>query len=306
MIDYVTFGLILDDIVLPDGTTHMGVLGGGGAQTAWGMAVALGSGATVGFVAGVGADLDAAILAPLRAAGIDLSGVRVSDLPTPRAWQVTESDGRRTQVWRVPPQTLGAQLARRWDVLPEAYRAARCFHWGIHPDEPGAAAFAAELTDKERTVSLEPFRAPQRPLSDDALRDLLAACAVFSPTREEATRITGETESDAMLARFRALGGRVLALRRGPDGADVWDLRAGRGVHVPAVRTAVADVVGAGNAFCGALLARLDEGIGEAACHASAAASYMVEQIGLPPSLPDPRDYARRLGEAQAGMVSLA
>ncbi|MCZ7541748.1 MAG: hypothetical protein M5U29_17900 [Anaerolineae bacterium] len=138
MIDCVTFGLILDDIVLPDGTTHMGVLGGGGAQTAWGMAAALGSGASVGLVAGVGADLDAAALAPLRAAGIDLSGVRVSDLPTPRAWQVTEADGRRTQVWRVPPQTLGAQLARRWDVLPEAYRAARRFHWGDSPGRAGS------------------------------------------------------------------------------------------------------------------------------------------------------------------------
>ncbi|MEW6580282.1 MAG: PfkB family carbohydrate kinase [Chloroflexota bacterium] len=305
MIDCVTFGLILDDIILPDGTTHMGTLGGGGAQTAWGMAAALGSGAAVGLVAGVGSDLDAAILGPLRAAGIDLTGVRVTGLPTPRAWQVTESDGRRTQVWRVPPQTLGAQLARRWDVLPEAYRAARRFHWGIHPDEPGAAAFAAELTGAGRTVSLEPFRAPQRPLSDDALRDLLAACAVFSPTWDEAARITGETGYDAVIARFRTLGGRVLALRRGPDGADVWDLRAGRGVHVPAVRTAIADTVGAGNAFCGALLARLDEGIGEAACHASAAASYLVEQIGLPHSLPEPRDYARRLDEARAGMVSL-
>lgn len=306
MIDCVTFGLIVDDIVLPDGTTHMGVLGGGGAQTAWGMAAALGCGAAVGFVAGVGADLDAAILAPLRAAGVDLSGVRISGLPTPRAWQVTESDGRRTQVWRVPPATLGAQLARRWDVLPQAYRAARRFHWGVHPDEPGVAAFAAELTGKGRTVSLEPFRAPQRPLSDDALRELLAACAVFSPTWEEATRITGETEPGAMLARLRALGGRVLALRRGPDGADVWDLPAGRGAHVPAVRTAVVDTVGAGNAFCGALLARLDEGIGEAACHASAVASYLVEQIGLPPSPPDPRDYARRLDEARAGLVLLA
>ncbi len=306
MIDCVTFGLILDDLVLPDGTTHMGTLGGGGAQTAWGMAAALGSGATVGLVAGAGADLGAAMLAPLRAAGVDLTGVRITDLPTPRAWQVTEADGRRTQVWRVSPQTLGAQLARRWDVLPEAYRAARCFHWGIHPDEPGAAAFAAELTDKGRTVSLEPFRAPQRPLSDDALRDLLAACAVFSPAWNEAARITGETQPDAVLARFRALGGRVLALRRGPDGADVWDLREGRGVHVPAVRTAIlVDTVGAGNAFCGALLARLDEGLGEAACHASAVASYLVEQIGLPPSPPDPRDYARRLDEARAGMVAL-
>ncbi|MEP0761802.1 MAG: hypothetical protein HRF48_03610, partial [Chloroflexota bacterium] len=70
-------------------------------------------------------------------------------------------------------------------------------------------------------------------------------------------------------------------------------------------QTAVVDTVGAGNAFCGALLARLDEGIGEATCHASAAASYLVEQIGLPPSLPDPRDYARRLDEARAGTQRL-
>jgi sugar/nucleoside kinase (ribokinase family) len=62
------------------------------------------------------------------------------------------------------------------------------------------------------------------------------------------------------------------------------------------------DVVGAGNAFCGALVARLDEGIESAACHASAAASYMIEQVGMPAALPDPADYARRLDEMRAGL----
>ncbi len=195
MIDFVTFGIILDDIVFPDGSTRMGVLGGGGPQTAWGMAAALGSGATVGLVAGVGADLDESLLAPLVAAGIDLGGLRRTDLPTPRAWQVTEADGRRTQVWRVPLESLGVQLARRWDVLPEPYRAARHFHWGIHPDDPAAPAFAAELTALGRRVSLEPFRPPQRPLDDAALRALLTACAVFSPNWEEATRLAGALSS---------------------------------------------------------------------------------------------------------------
>jgi len=306
VIDFVTFGIILDDIVCPDGTTHMGVLGGGGPQTAWGMAAALGSGATVGLVAGVGRDLDERLLAPLIAAGIDLTGLRLTDLPTPRAWQVTEADGRRTQVWRVPPETLGAQLARRWDVLPESYRAARHFHWGIHPDDPAASAFAAELTAQGKRVSLEPFRPPQRPLDDEALRALLAACAVFSPNWEEALRLTGLSDSNAIVARFRQLGGQILALRRGVNGADVWDLRAGRGVRVPAIRTTVIDPVGAGNAFCGALLARLDDGLEEAACHAVVVASYLVEQVGMPAALPAPRDYARRLDEARAGLQPLS
>lgn len=306
MIDFVTFGIILDDIVCPDGTTHMGVLGGGGPQTAWGMAAALGSGAAVGLVAGVGRDLEERLLAPLYAAGIDLGGVRVTDLPTPRAWQVTETDGRRTQVWRVPPETLGTQLARHWDVLPEPYRAARNFHWGIHPDDPAAPAFAVELTGQGKRVSLEPFRPPQHPLDDKALRTLLTACTVFSPNWEEAMRLTGLNDYGAMLERFRREGGQVLALRRGADGADVWDLRTGRGVRVPAIRTTVVDPVGAGNAFCGALLARLDSGLDEAACHAVVAASYLVEQVGIPAALPDRRDYARRLDEARARLQLLA
>ncbi|MCZ2098263.1 MAG: PfkB family carbohydrate kinase [Anaerolineae bacterium] len=305
MIEHITFGIIIDDIVFPEGRTQMGVLGGGGPQTAWGMAAALGSGETVGLVAGVGADLEDRALSPMRRAEIDLRGVRVTGLPTPRAWQTIEPDGRRIQTWRVPPETLGPQLARSLDVLPPEYRAAHAFHWGIHPSEDEWVGFARQLREQGRLISLEPFRAPDAPLDDDKLRAILAACDIFSPNWHEATRIAGAEEPRAVLERFRALGGQVLAIRRGADGADVWNLPEGRGVHVPAIETAVTDVVGAGNAFCGALVARLRDGIDEAACHASVVASYLIEQIGLPPSLPNPADYARRLDEARAGRTAL-
>lgn len=303
MIRFVTFGIIVDDIVFPSGETRMGVIGGGGVQTAWGIAAALGGGAEVGLVAGIGADEH--ILAPLRAAGIDLAGVRITDLPTPRAWQLLEPDGRRVQVWRVPGEVLGRQLARHAEVLPPTYRQARGFHWGIHPGEGTWLAFAQTLRDQGRRVSLEPFRPPESPMADPGIQAMLAACDVFSPNWAEAAGITGSADDDAVLDRFRTCGGRILALRRGAAGADVWDLPAGRGVHVPAVPAPLVDAVGAGNAFCGALLARLDDGLAEAACHASAAASYMVEQVGIPAGLPDPTDYARRLDLARAGLRPL-
>lgn len=304
MIDLVAFGIILDDIVFPEGYTRMGVLGGGGPQTAWGMAAALGHGEPVGLVAGVGTDLDESALSPLRAARINLDGLRITDLPTPRAWQVTESDGRRAQVWRVPVHTLGPQLARRWDVLPPAYQSARAFHWGIHPGET-PLTFAESLRAEGKLVSLEPFKAPDRVMSEDELRNMIAACDVFSPNLFEAARLVQQADEIAIAARFRDLGCRVLALRRGDQGADVWDLPEGRGVRVPAVPAQVVDSVGAGNTFCGALLARLGEGIDAAACHAVVAASYLVEQVGLPPALPDPADYTRRLAGVRTGLQEL-
>jgi sugar/nucleoside kinase (ribokinase family) len=153
MVAYVAFGLILDDVVYPDGATAMGVLGGGGPQTAFGMRLWSDS---VGLVSGVGPDFPAAVEAWLDQSEIDRVGLRRTQAPTLRAWQVLKADGRRTQVWRVTGQTIGTQLSRSYEVLPEAYRVARGFHYGIHPDEPDLA-FARELRARGKTVSLEPF-----------------------------------------------------------------------------------------------------------------------------------------------------
>lgn len=167
--DCVGFTLIIDDIVLPDGTTFMQQLGGGGklrvvftagsrpdgppwctqahltsctprkvpdapvpplsnhtpaplaklclklpcllyplfilcagAQTLFGFQlisqVCLGCVAKLGLAAGVGTDLPAPHKDWLRGIGVDVSGLIEGQLPTPRAWQLFEEDGTRTQV----------------------------------------------------------------------------------------------------------------------------------------------------------------------------------------------------------------
>jgi sugar/nucleoside kinase (ribokinase family) len=292
-IDFAAFGIVIDDIVLPEGQTHMGILGGGGPQTAWGMAAALGEGARVGVVAYVGVDFDDTWLAPLRAAGVNLDGVQRVWEKTPRAWQLMEHDGRRTHVWRSPPRGRSA--------LPDAYAQARALHWGLHPENPDLVG-AQTLMAQGKWVSLETFKPPDEPLSDTALRELVTSCVVFSPNWGEAARITGTEDYAGVLRRFEAAGCHILALRRGEQGADIWDLREGMGVRVPAVPTAVVDTVGAGNAFCGALLVGLEPANAQrtqkelmsAGAHGAAAASYMVGQIGIPRTLPDADEYARR------------
>lgn len=304
MIDWIGFGIVIDDIALPDGTTTLGILGGGGPQTAWGMAAALGAGETVGLVAEVGRDFDFTALDRLQAARINLEGVRTSTSTTPRAWQYMDADGGRRHEWQSPPTksiTFGTSIH---DLLPPSYHQARGLHWGLHPESP-AFADAQVLMRAGKRVSLETFKPPEKPLDDEALGQLMGACSVFSPGWTEAIGITGSADEGVILRCFSEAGGHMLALRRGAAGADVWDLRARRGVRVPAVPTQIVDTVGAGNAFCGALLVMLDAGLESAACHAVAAASYLVEQYGLPPSLPHPDSYQRRVAFAENALIPL-
>jgi sugar/nucleoside kinase (ribokinase family) len=162
--------------------------------------------------------------------------------------------------------------------------------------------FATELTKQGRTVSLETFRPPPQPLSEDELRTILSACTVFSPNWEEAAAIVGTGQSSSFTHIYQALkhfkwsGSKILTLRFGETGSIVRESVAYCVLTFP---TQAVDSVGAGNAFCGALLARLhndaNEPLVEAACHGTVAASYMVEQVGIPPKLPDPVDYEKRL-----------
>lgn len=57
LMDYVTFTLIVDDIVWPDGHTAMACLGGGGPQTAFAIRLWTDQASEVGLAAGVGEDL---------------------------------------------------------------------------------------------------------------------------------------------------------------------------------------------------------------------------------------------------------
>jgi sugar/nucleoside kinase (ribokinase family) len=279
--DFVAFGLIIDDIVFPDGQTAMGVLGGGGPQTAFGMKLWA---EQVGLVGGVGHDLPAEALVWLKSSGLDTTGLRVStQWPTPRAWQVLEADGRRTQVWRVPGLAIGAQLSRRLEYLPDGYRQARGFHLGVHPEEPDLD-FINALRNTGAIISIEPFRPAARPLGEAELRALLTAGQIFSPNDEEAVSLVGPAEPLELIRRLAEAGAEVVALRQGEHGATVHRADTGETWHIPAFETPVIDPTGAGNAFCGGFLAGWAQtgDLRLSGLYGAVAASFLVEQVGLP------------------------
>jgi sugar/nucleoside kinase (ribokinase family) len=298
MIDLVAFGIIIDDLVFPDGRTAMGALGGGGPQTAFGMRLPALAGwsdhSSVGLAAGVGRDLPKSAIEWLKAAGVDLAGVSQGELPTPRAWQVLEADGCRTQVWRVEGRVVGAQLGRTLERVPPAYRGARGFHLGIHPGDHDLD-FIRQLGSLRAShprpapntrypiISLEPFKPAERPPSDEALRQLCSAADIFSPNLVEAQSLVGSGAPDELARRLADAGARIVTLRMGAEGSLVYS--SGTVLYVPAVPTTVIDPTGAGNAYCGGFLAGYVQtgDVLTAARYGAVAASFLVEQVGLPP-----------------------
>lgn len=290
MIDFVTFGLILDEVRLADGRHFAGVLGGGGPQTAFGMRLWTGG---VGLAARVGADLDAAAWDWLTTAGLDTTGVVTTEWPTLRATQRLDAAGRRAHEWLVPGPAIGAQLARSVAALPPSYRAARGFHLGLHPEEPDLQ-FLADLRALGAVVSVEPFRRAERPLTLDELRALVGAADIFSPNLEGAMSLVGAGAPLAVARRLGEAGAAVVALRLGEGGSLVYVTATGAALHIPAVPVSVVQPVGAGNAYCGGFLTGwVETGDARAAgLRGAVAASFLLEQVGLPAITPALRQTA--------------
>jgi sugar/nucleoside kinase (ribokinase family) len=306
MSEFCTYSIIIDDLVFPDGRTVMGVLGGSGPQTAFGMKLWA---EQVGLVGGIGADFPLDALTWLHTMGIDLTGVRRYDqYPTLRAWQIFEGDGRRTQVWRSQGPAIPAQLALRYVDLPLAYRHARGFHYGVHPEAPNLA-IAHELRQNGVFVGIEPFKHADHRLGSDALWALVSAGQLFSPNLHEVETMIGPGEPLIQIQRLVEAGAQIVALRMGADGALVQRGDTGECWHIPALATQVVDPCGAGNAYCGAFLVGWVQtgDLRLAGLYGAVAASFLVEQIGLPPPGPDYQaEAARRLAHLQPSATRLA
>jgi sugar/nucleoside kinase (ribokinase family) len=275
---YASWSLIVDDIVFPDGRTAMGVLGGGGTHTVAGMRV---WSEDVGLLGQVGSDLDETILRPLDLRG---HGLRRTERPTPRAWQLFETDGHRTQIPRMALEDWSAQLIWPDDFVAflqaNEVRAVHLMSRGAVGDPERIERVAAAGL----RISLEPI-IEEGMTAEEAQRVL--ACArhaeIFSPGTAELRVLLGERPSyrEALLE-LCALGPAVVALRRGAAGSVVCHGPSGRFLRVPAARARVVDVTGAGNAYSGGLLVGWCESgdLAHAAACAAVSAALAIEQIG--------------------------
>jgi sugar/nucleoside kinase (ribokinase family) len=280
---YLTFSnIIIDDIVLGDGRTFMGTLGGAGTHALIGMRI---WSDRLGYVATVGPDFAPAQRAQLEKLGIDLRGVVVHQAyRTARAWQLFEPDERRIEVMRTDLNDF-FKFTPQFEDMPADYLQARGVHvqWGHTFAELNGLLDQLRQANPAVVIAWEPASEHLK-AGQAEFGPLLRRLDLLSPDLEQAQAMTGQADPAAMARTLLAWGAPVVALRMGARGSIV---AAGQGEtwHIPAVPpAALVDVTGAGNAYCGGFLVGLGEKLGpfEAALRAAVSASFAIQQFGVP------------------------
>ena len=114
----------------------------------------------------------------------------------------------------------------------------------------------------------------------------IALCDVFLPSLEDIRTLTGLTDPDAIADWSHAQGAISVVLKLGDQGVLVS--AHGQRARIAAHRVTLVDATGAGDCFCGNLLARLATGspLLEAARYANAAAALSVQAYGAVAPMP--------------------
>lgn len=261
--------LAFDDVRTP-AEDRRGLLGGSGAYAS----LAAAKLAPTALVSVVGDDLTDTDLAPLLAAGVDLSGVDRRPGGTLR-WSgrygadLVRGDVRNTDLgvvrgWR-------PRVPRAWADAPYVLLA---------NTDPRVQAIALDQLRPAVAVldTMDEWIADHR----RALDDVIAAVGIVSVNERELELLAGAKGAAAL----RARGPRAVIVKRGPEGAVL--VTAEGSVRLPAYPGAVVDPTGAGDALAGALTARLaalgradDTALRDALAHGMAAASFAVGSFSV-------------------------
>ena len=286
--------IIIDDIILPDGSSRMGTLGGGATHAVMGMRIWTDQ---VGLVTPVGVDFGGDQLFGL-AERFDLHGlvVRPHD-PTPRAWQLFETDGTRNEVFRTSYEGMAAMNPQPED-LPAFYTDLAGVHLHCAPQD--VTRWAPVLRQRGNPFILwepwDPFCAPQH---RQAFHENCRLVDAVSPNLGEARHLTGLSDPLEVAAALLDFGAPLAVLRMGAAGS-LLAHRDGRRIFIPAYPPpSIVDVTGAGNAFCGGFIFGLVQtgDLQRAGWYGGVSASMALGQFGAVYPLAGAREEAqRRLG----------
>jgi ribokinase len=268
--------LLVDDVVLADGTTRMGQAGGAVLYNALGATL---WGARPGLVSVVGDDYPAGVLQALRLRAADLSGVHPLGGSGVRTWVLYEGGDRRL-IHRLGCPTH-EQVSPQPSLIPTEWSGAPAFHLAPMPFDAQRTLVTSLGGYQRRFVSVD----PHLPVTDETLRDwraVLADVDAFFPGEDELLLGGVRTNPERALPRLVSGRLRFVVFKRGANGGILYDARAERFHRWTARADMVVDPTGAGDAFSvGFVLAHL-EGLSVDACLSRAAvtASFAVEGWG--------------------------
>ncbi len=281
--------VFIDDIVLPSGQTYMAKLGGGVVHALMGASL---WDERPGIVATVGQGLPDESAQRLHQ-HLDTRGLVQLDIPQIRAWQLFEEDGTRRELYRVK-ETLPFIRGAQPEQFPSDYAQSQGFYLlqGVEEIRRWRSALNG-------LILWEPLQQIMTAENAASIRAVLKDCHIdiVSPNLVEAQAIYGEQSPDQLVDAMLGDGAECVALRMGAMGSIVAN-REGNRHHIDAVSiTKIIDQTGAGNTYCGGLLAGLmqKKSLHEAGAMAAVSASFCLEQVGvLDPSLVQTADRDTR------------
>ncbi|MEY2803225.1 MAG: 2-dehydro-3-deoxygluconokinase [Pseudomonadota bacterium] len=135
--------------------------------------------------------------------------------------------------------------------------------------------------DTNLRLSLWPLELARQTLTKAA-----ALCDLLLPSLEDMTQLTGQHDPQEIAGICHAWGASEVVLKLGAQGAQIS--RSGQLSRVPGWSVQAVDATGAGDCFCGNLLARLTQGddLAQACLWANAAAALSVQGHGAIAPLP--------------------
>lgn len=120
------------------------------------------------------------------------------------------------------------------------------------------------------------------------ITEALGLCDLFLPSLDDMTTLTGLSEPQSIIDWSHRAGAKQVVLKLGAQGALLSDQDSGLRQHLQGLKVQAVDATGAGDCFCGNLLARLARGdtLVAAATYANLAAALAVQGWGAVASLP--------------------
>jgi ribokinase len=263
-------------------------IGGKGANQA---VVIARTGCAVGLAAAVGAADLATLSARLRAEGVDPERLWAFDGPTDRSSIYVDDTGENTIVSATP-------AARAYDpIAAGALAAARAGDIVLCQGNLRPQALIATLQAAREAGAmtiLNPSPVFDVAGLDWSLTDLVVVNQV------EARALAGEDDPSMAAEALRASGAGAVVVTLGRGGAI---LSGAETVTMPAPTVSAVDTAGAGDVFCGMLVAgrALGRGFAEAMAAAVAAAALSVTRQGVMESFPTAAEAEGIMAEAAEG-----
>jgi fructoselysine-6-P-deglycase FrlB-like protein/sugar/nucleoside kinase (ribokinase family) len=290
--------LTIDDVVLPDGSTAMGSIGGNTIYAALGARLWE---PAIGIVTRRGEDFPPDGLTALGALGVVTDGVVAIQGPTVRNWVVYEDDGRRHWLYRTAPER-SREVAVHPGDMPDAWLATEglVVHVAAMPLDAAEAIVDRLRRDAPGARITLDTHEDWGPDVRDRVLAIASRVQAFLPSGEEVSALFGfDLGVRESLDRLASLPTPVVIVKFGSDGCLI---RAeNRTWRVGISQGEVRDVTGAGDAFCGGFAAGLAAGRPpvEAAQRGAVSAAFAVARFGST-SLAEvePRDAERRFREA--------